>query len=331
MKVFISGGAGYIGSILARRLIAAGHRPVILDTLNWGTGGLDGVRDGIDLVEGDCRSSRDVIYALEGCDSVVHLAGIVGEPACRINNRAHHTINIEATRTLVNCCTDPRLDLIRDFVYVSSCSVYGNVKGLYAEVDESTPASPLSWYADGKLAAEEILTRRAAEVPHFRPTILRLTTVFGWSPRLRLDLVTNMFVLRALREGRIGIWGDGQQYRSLIHVDDVAAAITAVIEAPPFKRDRRVFHVGEERNNRTVEEIANAVAAIVPDTRVEFSPGAPTDRRDYRINCQRIKNAIGWEAHWTLERGVEDLAQRLREDDEDWSDPRFVNDCFDYQ
>ena len=136
----------------------------------------------------DCRNSKDIIYALKEIDAIIHLAGIVGEFACSSNHKAHFSINVESTRTLVNCCTDPELDLVRDFIYASSCSVYGNVKGLYSEVTEETPTAPLSSYAYAKLRSEKIIFDRAREVSHFHPTVLRLTTVFGWSERPRLDL-----------------------------------------------------------------------------------------------------------------------------------------------
>ena len=100
---------------------------------------MDPFADRIDIIEGDCRNSKDIIYALERVDAIIHLGGIVGEFACGANHRAHFSINLESTRTLINCCTDPELDLVRDFIFASSCSVYGNVKGLYVNVTEETP------------------------------------------------------------------------------------------------------------------------------------------------------------------------------------------------
>jgi len=331
VRVLITGGAGYVGCLVTRKLLDAGHHPVVLDTFNWGADPLADVRERITVVEGDCRSSKDLIYALEGVDSVVHLAGIVGEAACKLNYRAHHTINVESTRTLVNCCTDPNLDLVRDFVFLSSCSVYGNVKGLHDEVTESTPPRPLSLYADAKLQSERIIRAAAREQPAFAPTVLRATTVFGWSPRPRLDLLTNLFVHQALTAGKLSVFGDGMQYRSLIHVDDIADAIVSVLLAPRFLRANGVFHVGEESNNKTVREVAEIVKGVIPGTTIEVKDDAPTDRRDYRISCQTIKNTFGWQARHTVEQGVSELAEKLRASNEDWSAARFRNDRFDYR
>ena len=331
MKVLVTGGAGYIGSLVLEMLLERGHEPVVLETFFWGRIGLERLEGRVAVLEGDCRSSKDVVYALQGVDAVIHLAGIVGEPACKINYLAHHTINVESTRTLVHCCTDPNLDLVKDFIFLSSCSVYGNVKGLYDEVTEDTPPSPLSLYADGKLQSERIIMEQAARVPHFQPTILRLTTVFGWSPRPRLDLVTNLFAYRAWKEGRITIFGDGQQYRSLIHVADVAQAVVDTLDAPAFMRRNRVFHVGEETNNKTVKEIAEIVKDILPKTEIEFKTGQPTDRRDYRINCQRLKNVIGWRARYCVADGIRDMVDKFNTLDLDWSSSQYRNDGFQYE
>ncbi len=330
MKVLVTGGAGYIGSLVVEELLLSGHEPAVLDLFYWGSEALSLFGDRVKLIEGDCRSSKDVVYALEGMEAVIHLAGIVGEDACRSNYKAHYTTNVQCTRTVVDCCTDPNLEPVRDFIFLSSCSVYGNVKDLYSEVNEETPTAPLSLYADGKIQAERIIMARASEVPHFHPTILRLTTVFGWSPRVRLDLVTNLFVYKAWRNGRITLFGDGQQYRSLIHVRDVARAVVTVLVAPRFARDRRLFHVGEETNNKTVREIAEIVRLCLPGTEIETKPSQPTDRRNYRINCQRFKNILGWQAEYSVEQGIRELAEKLRSEGLDWESPRLRNNRFDY-
>ncbi|MDY6954759.1 MAG: NAD-dependent epimerase/dehydratase family protein, partial [Thermodesulfobacteriota bacterium] len=125
MNVLVTGGAGYIGCHVVQELLERGHVPVVFEAFFWGKESLDPFLERIQIIEGDCRNSKDIIYALEGVDGVIHLAGIVGEFACRNYHKAHFSINVESTRTLVNCCTDPELDLVRDFIFASSCSVYG--------------------------------------------------------------------------------------------------------------------------------------------------------------------------------------------------------------
>jgi nucleoside-diphosphate-sugar epimerase len=208
--------------------------------------------------------------------------------------------------------TEPDLSVVRDLIFVSSCSVYGNVAGIHEEVLETTPPAPLSAYADGKTRAENIIREKARQNPLFHPTILRLTTLFGWSPRPRLDLLVNMFCYRAVRGEPILVHGDGAQFRSLVHVRDVAQAIAAALEAPRFIRDRRIFHVGDERNNRTIKQIAETVRQYVPGCEVVMRPGVPADRRDYRINCRMIRNLLDWEARFSVERGIEEMMKIIQ-------------------
>lgn len=330
MRVLVTGGAGYIGCLVVDELLKRNHLPLVFDTFYWGKESLEPVRDKIDIIEGDCRNSKDIIYALEGIDGIIHLAGIVGEPACLSNPKAHYTTNIESTRTLINCCTEAELDLVRDFVYASSCSVYGNVQGLYSEVTEDTSPAPLSAYASAKLRAEKIILDRAKKVPHFHPTILRLTTVFGWSLRPRLDLVTNLFAYRAWKEKKITIYGNGLQYRSLIHVKDVARALVATLEAQRFIRSGKIFHLGEESNNLTLKDLAEIVRAILPDTKIKTLKDKPTDRRDYRIDSRKFRNNVEWKAQYSILDGIKELVEKFETLNWDWESAKYRNGSYDY-
>jgi nucleoside-diphosphate-sugar epimerase len=331
MKVLVTGGAGYIGNNVVEELLNRGHTPTVFDTFFWGRDALDPFKEKVNIIEGDCRNSKDVINTLEGVDAILHLAGIVGEAACLKNPKAHFSINVESTRTLVNCCTDPDLGLVRDFIYASTCSVYGNVFNIYSEVNENTPPHPLSAYAYAKLKSEKIILNRAKEVSHFHPTILRLSTIFGWSRRPRLDLVTNLFTYKAWKNGEIIVYGEGNQYRSLVHVKDVATAFVDVLESPRYKRDGEIFHVGEEKNNKTIKEIAEIIKSILPETKIKFLKEKETDQRDYFINCQKIKNIIGWKAKWSVEEGIKDLLEKFENLDINWELDKYWNSRFNYE
>ena len=330
-RVLVTGGGGYIGSCVVNLLVSKGYHPVVFDTFYWGQEGIKSCGKNITTIKGDIRNSKDVINALKGVDSVIHLAGIVGEPSCSINFLAHHTTNVESTHTLVNCMTHPDLPFIKDLIYCSSCSVYGNVAGIYDEVNERTETLPLSEYADGKLKAEQIIMEKARQVPQFSPTIMRLTTIFGWSPKPRLDLVTNLFVYQAIKERKIKIFGDGSQYRSLIHVKDVANGLVHALDSPRYLRDRQVFHIGEESNNITVKQLASYVADCVPGTEIEFIGGAPTDRRDYKINCQKIKNTLNWKANLTVLDGIKEMAEKMQDGSVDLESKAYRNNTFAYE
>lgn len=330
-NILVTGGAGYIGSAVVDELLARGHKPVVFDSFLWGDSGLDKNRDKIEVINGDVRNSADLVYALEKVDGVIHLAGIVGAPACSNNPLAHYTTNVESTRTLVNCMTDPELKLVKDIVFCSSCSVYGNTAGMFDEVNENTPTMPLSEYAEGKLRAEQIIFDKAKENPHFSPTIMRLTTIFGWSLRPRLDLVTNLFAYKALKEKKITVNGDGMQYRSLIHVRDVANGLVTALLAPRYVRDRQVFHIGEETNNVTVKGIAELVKKYLPDTDIQFLEQAETDRRDYKISCTKIKNMLNWKAKYSVEDGIKELVEMMQDPNFDTENSNWRNNNFDYK
>lgn len=331
MKVLITGGAGYIGACVTEEVLKNGHEVVVLDQCFFGDNSIAHLSNQIQFIRGDVRSSKDVSYALQGCDAVIHLAGIVGEPACLKNPIANYTINVECLRTLVNCMTDPELDLVPNLLFASSCSVYGNVKGLYNEVTEGSVTNPLSAYAYGKLRAEEIIWAKAKEEPRFTPTILRLTTLFGWSPRPRLDLVTNLFTYKAMTDKQLTLHGDGSQYRSLVHVRDVARAFATALDAPYHARNRKVFHCGDERNNKSLKEIAEMVKERLPETEIHFKEGAETDRRDYKINCQLIRNVLDWEREFSVEDGIDDMIKNISDSGIKFDPLVHGNAKYDYQ
>lgn len=302
MRVMVTGAFGYIGSVLSTKLHMDGVDIIPVDVGYF----MDKLNPQFRDCFGDCRSADDLAYRLhfQKPDAVIHLAGIVGEAACKQNPVAHYTTNVFATEMLANLCVKYG---VRDFIYVSSCSVYGNTKGMYDEVTERTPVQPLTEYAHAKAYCDKFLMD--FNHPDFHPTILRLTTVFGNSPRLRLDLVTNMFIYQAWKNKQVVVTGGGGQYRSLIHVEDVVDAIIAALKAPRFIRSRQIFHVGEERNNLTVHRIAAMAKEMVPGAKLDYDNSVDTDRRDYRINCQKIKNCLNWNARWSVMEGMKNMLE----------------------
>lgn len=318
--VLVVGGAGYIGSILVRKLLDAGRRVRILDSLVYGQGAIRDVLDhpNCELIVGDCRNIQSVVSAVKGVRSIVHLAAIVGDPACEQDRQAALEINYAATRMLIEVAKGQQTER---FVFASSCSVYGASESV---MDEKSKVSPISLYAQTKCDSETALLE--AETESFHPTILRFATVFGNSPRPRFDLVVNLLTAKAQQEGLITIF-NGQQWRPFLHVDDVARAITEVLSAPAAVVSGETFNVGDSRLNYTLSDVAEQIRRYFPQTRVERVDNS--DRRNYRVNFDKIRNVIGFRAAYDLNAGIRELACALETGAiADYSNPLYHNQRF---
>jgi len=294
----VIGGAGYIGSLLVERLLKTGYRVRVLDSLLYGDGPLRPVKDhpGFELMVGDCRNTQDVVKSMRGVESVIDLAAIVGDPACDQNREAALEINYAATRMLIEIAKGHS---VRRFLFASSCSVYGATE---IEVDENAAARPISLYGQTKVDSEQILLDARSDT--FHPTILRFATVFGLSYRPRFDLVVNLLTAKARQEGVITIY-NGQQWRPFIHVRDLGEAVLSVLDAPVGLVSGEIFNVGDARLNHTLSQVATIIRGEFPSVRVEHVENS--DRRDYRVNFQKLSNRTGFQARHTLRDGVQEL------------------------
>ncbi len=303
-KVLIVGGAGYIGSMLTRQLLAAGYHVRLLDCLVYGDAAICELNGtpGFELQVGDCRNIQSVARAVKGVDSIVHLAAIVGDPACDLDHQATLEINYAATRML---CDVAKGHGIRRFVFASSCSVYGATEEF---VTELSPAVPISLYGQTKVDSE--ITLLAARGEEFAPTILRLATVFGHSHRPRFDLVVNLLTAKAYQEGTITIF-NGQQWRPFIHVRDIARAMAAVLAAPLEVVGGEIYNVGDSRLNHTLSDIALKVRASMPDTKVAHVENA--DKRNYRVCFDKIHQQLDFECHTSIEDGIKEMKQAFED------------------
>jgi len=316
----VVGGAGYIGSNLVRDLLVAGKRVRVLDNFVYGNHALVDVlpNPNLEMIQGDCRNIQSVVSAIKGCDSIVHLAAIVGDPACDQDRQTALEVNYAATRMLIEIAKG---NGVTRFIFASSCSVYGATDLL---MDEKSVVTPISVYAQTKIDSERALLE--ARTPTFHPTILRLATVFGYSHRPRFDLVVNLLTARAAHEGKITIF-NGDQWRPFIHVRDVAKGIAQVLEAPIEVVGGTVYNLGDSNMNRTLTQVAQAIQTFYPDTTVEFKDN--TDRRNYRVDFTKIKNEIGFECTISIERGITELKQALETGAiTDYTNPLYHNDRF---
>ncbi|HEU0120895.1 MAG TPA: SDR family oxidoreductase [Bryobacteraceae bacterium] len=296
--VLIVGGAGYIGSILCRKLLAAGSRVRVLDSLIYGDSAIRDLYSNprFELVTGDCRHIQSVVASLKDVRSVVHLAAIVGDPACEQNRQSALEINYAATRMLIEIA---RGNNVERFVFASSCSVYGATEHL---MDERSDVQPISLYAETKVDSEKALL--AARSDTFHPTILRFATVFGHSPRPRFDLVVNLLTAKAHKEGVITIY-NGEQWRPFIHVADVAEGILAAVRADKELVSGEIFNVGDYRLNHTLSEIAGKIRHAFPETHVEHVENS--DRRNYRVSFDKIRTRLGFECTLTVDEGIAEM------------------------
>ena len=302
-RVLVTGGAGYLGSIVVAQLLERGWNVRVLDSLLFGDEPLDKLRmhANCELICGDVRDIESVVRAMSGCDAAIHLAGIVGDQACEANRELAIEVNGAATRMLADVA--PRCG-IRRFLFASSCSVYGSNR---VTVSESSKLWPLSLYAQTKVDSEKIL--REARTRSFAPTVLRLGTLFGLSARMRFDLVVNLLVARALSSGRITI-KNGWQWRPFVHVRDAARAFVACLERPAECVSGEVFNVGSPFLNVQIKELGEIVARVVPGT-VITEVHDRMDRRSYRASFDKIERKIGFMCRESLEAGVREISAAI--------------------
>ncbi len=319
-KVLVIGGGGYIGSVLVRKLLDKGYEVRVLDKFVYGKDSLNSVKDNpkLKIVEGDTRHIEDITAAARDMDAVVHLAEVVGDPACALNPSTTQEINYLATRTVAMVCKHFQINRL---IYTSSCSVYGASKADELLTEES-PLNPISLYAKMKIASEKALMDIKDE--NFMPTILRLSTVFGKSHRPRFDLVVNLLTAKALREKKITIFG-GDQWRPNVHVSDVGDTIIAVLEAPIDKVGGKVFNVGHEENNHTINDIGRIIKSVHPDAELVIE-NQSVDKRDYKVSFSRLRDTLNINLNKGVEIGVKEIKEFLEENpDMDHNEIRFSN------
>ena len=306
--VLVIGGAGYIGSHAVDLLLRNGYRVRVLDRLMYGRGSLADFMDNdrFELLEGDASDVSKVTAAMQGASAVVHLAGLVGDPACAVDTNYTRHANIVVTRMAKEVAQS--LGVYR-FIFASSCSVYGVSD---RKATESDHVNPISLYAQTKFDSERELLATGRD--DFFVTLLRFATVFGHSRRPRFDLVVNLFVAQALTDGIITVIGPGQ-WRPFVHVRDVARSILLTLKAPPMLIQDQVFNVGDERLNARILQVAEVVQAAVRGHRsVEISiRDAPGDPRNYAVSFDKIRSMLNFQAETMLQDGVAEIVQLFRQ------------------
>lgn len=318
--VLVIGGAGYIGSALLPKLLAQGRRVRVMDLLLYGTGPIKDVLDHprLEIIRADFRQIDRLVKAMQGVEQVVHLGGIVGDPACAFDEELTIDINLAATRSIAEVAKG---NGIRHFIFASTCSVYGAGEDM---LRETSPLNPLSLYARTKMASEKVLLEMADDT--FTPLIVRFGTIFGLSGRTRFDLVVNLLAAKAAFEGRVAVFG-GEQWRPFVHVDDAAHALVQLLRLPAG-RGAEVFNVGSNQQNYTIDQVAEIVQNVLPETEIVRMNEA-SDRRNYRVDFCKIKMAVGFNPRWTVEDGVRQVIDAIQAGQiSDYREMQYSNELY---
>lgn len=305
MKVLVTGGAGYIGSTLVPLLLSKGHMVRVLDRLTYGGSSLLGnwSDPNFQLVKGDVRDAGVVDFALQDIDAVVHLAAIVGDPACSKEPDLAYQINRDASLELYKKAN--QLGATR-FVFASTCSNYGRMVDRDGLVDESSELRPISVYAKSKVEVENQLLEYA-RTERLQPTMLRFATAYGVSPRLRFDLTVNQFTMEMMVKKKLTVFGE-QFWRPYAHVGDISRAILAVLEAPLEKVGGQVFNVGASDQNFQKQQIVELIKPYCPDVQVEYVH-KDEDPRDYKVSFEKIHSTLGFENQYTVPGGIKEFVE----------------------
>lgn len=320
MRVLVTGHEGYIGTVLTPLLAAEGHDVTGLDSCLFTRGTLGPLPAEIPSILADIRDVT--VDQLKGFDAIIHLAGISNDPLGDLNPQCTYDINHAAS---VRLAERAKAAGVPRFLYASSCSLYGAARALET-LAEDAPFNPVTPYGESKLMVEADLMRLADDT--FCPTYLRCATVYGYSPRLRADLVVNNLVGYAVTRGEVLLKSDGMSWRPLVHVEDVALAYLAILHAPWEVVHNQPFNVGRSDENHLVRDVARTIQQIVPNCEVRFADGASPDIRCYKVDCRKMEqNLPEYQPRWTVALGVQQLYEAYQQHGltyEQFTGPEFL-------
>jgi nucleoside-diphosphate-sugar epimerase len=307
--VLVSGGAGYIGSVLVRLLLKENYHVKVLDKLKFGGESIVELLNypEFEFIYGDVRKKEDVVKALDHVDYVVHLAAIVGDPACAKEPDLARSTNLEGSRMLYETAESFG---VRKFLFASTCSNYGKMKDPDAFVDENSELTPVSLYAETKVGAETFLLSRDKNNT-CKPTCLRFSTVYGLSPRIRFDLTVNEFAKELAMGRELVVFGE-QFWRPYCHVIDLARSMVLVLKAEPEKVSFNVFNVGDTSENYTKQMIVDEIKKVLPEAKIKYVKKTE-DPRDYRVSFTKINKELDYHITKRVPDGIEQVIRIIRD------------------
>jgi nucleoside-diphosphate-sugar epimerase len=321
MRVTVTGGAGYIGACLVEGLREDGHDVRILDVLRHGQEDVASSLEalGAELVRGDVRDPDARAAALEGADAVVHLAAIVGDPACAKDPETSEEVNVVGSQLLVE---DAAHAGVGRLVFASTCSNYGRMADPTVPIDETGELAPVSLYAEQKVAIERALLGGQLAGP--QPTCLRFATVYGVGPRMRFDLTVNEFTRDLWDDRELEVFGE-LFWRPYVHVRDAALGIRTVLGADPALVAGEVFNVGHSDENYRKLDLVDVITKRLGRGRVSYVK-RDEDPRDYKVGFEKVRRVLGFEPRWRVPTGVDEIVRALEAGDfGDPYDERFSN------
>ena len=307
MRILLTGGSGYLGSVLTRKLLTNGHHVRILDNFLFGKGSLKDIQDNkkLELVTGDIRDLSIVGKSLKNIDVVIHLASIVGTQSAELDSKVSTEINFMATRNIAELC---KIYKIKQFIFASTCSVYGAQPDRL--IAENSEVDPMDSYGLSKFQSE-----RAILQTYDYPTILRLGTLFGASHRMRFDLAINLFIAQAMNKEKLTVFG-GEQWRPFLHVDDAAEAFSFAVENKMEGTYNAVW------KNLTINQMAKDVKKLIP-SQVELSKDI-IDKRDYRVSGKKLER-FGFKAKKDITYAAKEFKSKILEDVENYKQDKYSN------
>ena len=318
-NILVTGGAGYIGIHLVQMLLDDNYNVTILDNFTFGKNSINHIKDHpkLTVIDGDVANIKHLVKAVKNNKYVIALAAIVGDPASSIDAEETLNLNYESSKILTEICNFYEVEKL---VFASSCSVYGASTSGY--LTEDSPLNPVSLYARTRIYSENYILDNSKITS---PTILRLSTVFGFSPRMRYDLVVNTLLIRALRDKKFSVFG-GDQWRPFVHCKDVARAFKLAIESDKKVTHKQIFNVGSDDMNFTIDQIGDKVSAKFPEAEYN-TVDEDVDKRNYKVSFNKIDKQLGFEKKYDIEMGLDEMIEKISQDDSllDYEDKIYSN------
>ena len=310
--VLVTGGAGYVGSGLLRELLSQEYYVTCVDKLMFGGESLLDIwhNDNFTFIKCDVNDwdAFNSILTDNNFDAVIHLAAIVGDPACKLHSDLANKTNWDSSKWLIDRCKEIG---ISKFLFASTCSNYGKMDDPESYVDEDSKLAPVSLYAELKVKFEQYMLNEMTKSDEFVPTSLRFSTVYGISPRMRFDLTVNEFTKDLALDRELVIFGE-QFWRPYCHVKDFSNAFITVLKSPTEKVAYNVFNVGDTQENYTKQMLIDEIKKVLPESKIKYVE-KNEDPRDYRVNSDKIKRELGFEITMRVSDGIKEVKRMVQE------------------